>query len=415
MYLRFKLKLLAVLSLVFVSPIILASDCNLVTTTKALYECILESHPEYKSSELTRQSAEASRAKTTQLPNPELAVKSVAGQNAGEKVGGTELSLSISITDLLVKRYALSKSGRAEEKAINIEADEQAFKAKSTIVRDLYRFRQLLNELELVDEAILTFGKIEQQFRSRKSRGPEQDITLNLVELAQGDYQLRKNHLVIEKAEIEAKFKGIFGSQYQIKKELLPKLKQSWSEISLAQVSKNTLELRKLEAEKDKLESEKSLANAESWPKISAGPVIERTSDGPNQFNSYGFNLTVDIPIFSLNGGSRELASKNLLKAQLQYEYALKKADLERELLVQKYNSAVESLKKSTTAESLKKKHAQIDGYFRQGLTSGSTVIEAHRQIAEFTESQHEHEMVALESLMYLNLLSGKDPSEVLK
>lgn len=415
MYFSFNLKHLTFLGLFFISSIALANDCSSIVDTKSAYECILENHPDFRSAELTKESANASYSKATQWPNPELTAKSVAGDNAGEKVGGTELSLSISITDLLIKRYAFSKNGRAEEKAALVDAEDQSFKVKSSIVKDLYRYRQLLNELELTEEAISTFDKIEHQFRSRQSRGPEQEITLNLVELAQGDYQLKKNHLAVEKSEIESKFKGVLGSKFVLKKDILPQLKQSWPEISAAQVSKNTLELRKIESEKDKLESEKSLAIAESWPKISAGPVMERTTEGPNQFNSYGFNVNVDIPIFSLNGGSRELANKNLLKAQLQYDYALKKAELERELLIQKYQSAVESLKKSTTAEALKRKHAQIDGYFRQGLTSGSTVIEAHRQIAEFTESQHEHEMVALESLMYLYLLSGKDPSEVIK
>ena len=392
-----------------------AKNCNLIQNTRELYECTLENHPDFKSAILTKESASASKDKATQWPNPELSVKSVTGENAGEKVGETEVNLTISISDLLIKRPALSKTGRAEEKVINVQAQEQEFKAKASVVKHLYRYRQLLNEVGLVDEAIATFGKLEQQFKSRRARGPEQNITLTLLELAQGDYQLRKNHLAVEKAEIEVKFKGIFGPKFELKNEILPQLKQIWPDINFALVSKDTLELRRLEAEKERFEAEKSLANAESWPKISAGPTAERSTEGSNQFNSYGFNLTVDIPIFSLNGGARDFAEKNMMKAQLQYEYALKKVDLERELLIQKYKSAVESLKRSTDAKSLKKKHAQIDSYFRQGLTSGSTVIEAHRQIAAFTESQHEHEMVALESLMYLNLLSDKDPSEVIK
>lgn len=392
-----------------------ARNCNLIQNTRELYECTLENHPDFKSVILTKESARVGREKVAQWPSPELSVKSVTGQNDGDTVGGTEIGLSVSITDFLIKRSAISKAGESVEKNINVEAEELEFKVKLAIVSDLYRYRQLLNEAYLVDEAIVTFGKLEQQFKKRRARGPEEDIILNLVELVQGDYQLRKNDLAYEKSEIEAKFKGIFGAKFELKKEILPQLKQTWPEVNLALVSKKTLELRRFEAEKEKFEAEKNLANAESWPKISIGPVVERSLEGTNQFNSYGFNLTVDLPIFSLNSGSRNFAEKNMKKAQLQYEYALKKADLERELLIQKYRGAVESLRRSTDAESLKKKHAQIDSYFRQGLTSGTTVIEAHRQIAEFTESQHKHEMVALESLMYLNLLSDKDPSEVIR
>jgi outer membrane protein, heavy metal efflux system len=399
----------------FFSKNVFASDCSLIRNSWQLYECALESYPDYRAALLTKEAGSSVREKANQLPNPELSIKSVSGKNSGELVGGTEIGISMSLTELLVKRSALMKSGRAEEKLMVIEGQEQEFKAKTTIILALYRYRQLLVEVEFIEEAISAFSKIEKQFRSRRALGPEQEITLNLVELAQGDYQLKKNHLAVEKNEIETKFKGLFGLKFELKNEVLPLPKQNWPDISLAAISQNTLELRKLEAERDKLESEKSIANAESWPKIAAGPVVERSTEGSNQYTSYGFNLTVDIPILSWNGGARDLAGKNLFKAQIQYDYALKKAELEKQLLVLKYKSAVDSLKKSTNGDGIKRKHVQVDSFFKQGMTSSSIVIEAHRQLTEFTESQHEHERVALESLMYLNLLSGKDPSEVLK
>jgi hypothetical protein len=340
-------------------------------------------------------------------------MKSVSGNIAGENVGSTEIEMSLDLTELLVKRPALFKLGRAEQKSLTVESQEREFSSKMQIIRFLHRYRQILDELELINEAIGTFQKIEGQLKSRRALGPDQEITLSLVDLAQGDYELRKNHIAVEKSEIEANFKGIFGDSFELKKELLPKVKANWPKIQAAQISKQTFELRKIEAEKDRLDAEKSIAVSESWPKLSAGPVIERSTEGPTQTSSYGFNLTVDLPIFSWNSGARTLAEKNRLRAQYAYDYALKKSDLEKRLLTLKYESAVESLKKATSASSLKAKHGRIDSLFRQGLTSGATVIEAHRQITEFTESQHEHEMVALESLMYLKLLSGEEPSEI--
>lgn len=398
------------------SQVVFAADvCSTIKSTRDLYSCALEKDPEFKSSELTRRSANASRDALTKLPNPELGVKSITGKNAGETVGGTEVSLSLSLSELLVKRAALSKSGRAEERSMLIDANELEFRSKAKIIRDIYRYRQIQDELALADEALETYQKIERQFRSRRARGPEQEITLSLVDLAQGDYRLKRNHLAVELNEIELRFKGTLGQGFILKPEWLPKLKQNWPTIQILQVSKNTFELQKLEAEKAKSEAQKNLANAEAWPNISAGPVYQRDTEGPTQFTSTGFNVTVDIPILNWNGGARNLATNNLERAKYNYEFANRKAELERELLLRKYTSAVESLKASNGQESLNKKHARIDGYFRQGLASGTTVIEAHRQMGEFTESQHEHELVALESLMYLLLLSDKDPSEVLK
>lgn len=393
----------------------LSVSCRAIESTQDLYRCLLENHPQYQAAVLSYDVAKASREKIAQLSNPELSFKSVSGKNAGENMGATEVALAFDLTDLFIKRSALSQAGRSEEKFLTVEAQQEEFFSKVQVIRDLYRYRQLFDELDLANEALEAFKKIENQFRARRARGPDQDITLNLVELAQGDYQLKKNHLVVEKMELEAKYKGIFGEKFELKKNWLPSLKGVWPAIELSQISKKTFELQKAEAQYEKSEAEKNIAKADSWPKMTAGPVVERSTDGPTQYNSYGVNLSVSIPVFSQNGGARDLADKNSLKAQLMHEYALKKEELEKQLLIQKYQSAVESLKKSTSKESLQKKHTQIDGYFKQGLTSGTTVIEAHRQILAFTESQHEHEMVALETLMYVNLLSNKDVAEVLK
>lgn len=390
-------------------------DCGKLSTTKSFYECALQSDPSFQASLLTKKSASASRDAISKWPNPKLEAKSISGENAGESIGSTELSLSLSISDLLVKRPALSRSGRSEEKLLTVEGEENEFKSKTQLIRDLFRYRQAQDELELVNEAISAFKKIEKQFRSRSARGPEQEITLSLVELAQGDYHLRKNHLSVELNEILVKFKGIFGSNFSFKNEWLPQLRQTWPAINQSLISKYTFELRKYEAEKEKHEAERDLASAEAWPNIEAGPVVERSTEGPTQFTSTGFSVSVDVPIFNWNGGARALSKANYEKAKLNYEYALRKADLERELLIHKFTSAVDSLKESTNSDSLHRKHAHIDRLFSQGLTSGATVIEAHRQIGEFTESQHEHELVALDSLMYIYQLSQIDPSEVLK
>ncbi|MEK6555459.1 MAG: TolC family protein [Bdellovibrionota bacterium] len=380
-----------------------------------LYNCILKYHPAEKAAQLSHEMATPGRERRTQLPNPELSYKSVSGDEAGGRVESTEVELTIDLTDLLVKRSALSKSGRAEEKMLRVQADEESFQVRSQIIKDLYRYRQLKEELELADEALQTFSKIAGQYRARKARGPDQDITLNLIELAQGDYQLKKNHLEVEKSEAEARYKGVFGDSFSFKTDWLPSIKKTWPAVTEAEISKNTFELRKAEADFSLAEAEHSIANREAWPRIAAGPAFEQTREGGRDYESTGFNISMTLPIFSQNGGAREFTEKKSIKAKYAYEYAIKKSSLEKQLLLQRYHSSVDSLKKSAGTSQLASKHSKIDGLFRQGLTSGPVVIEAHRQILEFTESQHEHEMTAIDSLLYLNLLAGKDLSEVLR
>ena len=60
------------------------------------------------------------------------------------------------------------------------------------------------------------------------------------------------------------------------------------------------------------------------------------------------------------------------------------------------------------------KKHLRVDSYFRQGLASGGLVIEAHRQMFEFMQSQHEHENAAIEAYINLMTLVGGEVEGIL-
>lgn len=389
--------------------------CSNAKNPEDFFQCTLKYHPEMAAALTGKESAKSERDLITQFANPEVSIRSMGGKNAGENVGSTEVAVNLDVSNLLLNRASISELGRSSEKLGLATAEEEEFKAKSQLIRELYRYRQVHEELELTVEALEAFEKIVSQFRSRLARGPEQEITLNLVELALGDYQLRKNHLVVEKADIEARYKALYGLQFEMKKNWLPGFRTQWPSIRAQEIKGETFSLRKADAERQRAMAEKSLANAESWPQISAGPVYERTTEGPTRYNSMGFAMSVSVPLLSLNGGARGMAEQNKLKTQLLYDFAVKKENLEKQTLLQKYQSAVESLKRSVDAISLKKKHSRIDSLFRQGLTSGATVIEAHRQILEFTEAQHEHELTALDSYLYLCQLSGREINEVLK
>lgn len=392
-----------------------SAPCSKLSNPAEFYSCMLQKHPKAQSAEALRSAADASLDKASQFTNPELEVKNTNGNRAGETNAAMELTLNFPVSDYLFGRGARMKVGAADKVLLETEAKEQSFETKSQVISDLYRYRQITNELLFVDEVLGTFAKIEKQFKSRRSRGPEQEITLNLVILAQGDYELKKNHLSVEKQEVEARFKSALSDDFKVTKEILPEFKREWPQVSPATNLENNFSLQKSIAARDRAYGEKSIANVESWPKIVAGPIAERTVEGIAGFNSYGFSLTVDLPIFSFNGGGRGYAEAQKIRSEIEYELANNKARLDSNLVYQKYVSAVESLKKSERREDLAKKHLEIDRLFNQGLTSGATIIEAHRQIWEFMDSQHEHERTALSSLLQLYQLQGKDPGEALK
>lgn len=390
-------------------------DCSKIRSYHDFYECSLQKHPQYEVSKLKIKEGEALLDQSAQWQNPDLEVKSVAGKNAGENEGSTEIDLAISVSQLWV-RGAKKDIGRAQKKIAEIESQENLLEVKKQLIKDLFRFRQVESELELVNEALDAFDKIKKQFRGRLARGPEQEITLNLVELATSDYELKRNHLSIEKSEITARLKGLWGNEFDLKKDYFPPSKDRWPALPNDLNIGSSFEARKVAAEAEKDSAEHSLAVRESWPTLSAGPTIERNTTGPNQFNSVGFNVAMSLPIFSQNGGGRKVAATKSEQSKLMAEYTLKKAQLEKEIVVKKYNSAVESLKKSSASSEVIKKHNKIDGLFKQGLASGGLIIEAHRQILEYTESQHEHEISAVESYVEIKALTGNDNiEEILK
>lgn len=388
-------------------------NCERIKNYHSFYECSISKHPSFSISKLKKQEGDAVLDKSTQWKNPEFELKSIGGENAGEKVGSTEISASVSVSQLWIKG-AERDLGQAEKRIADIESQETLMNAKKEVLKNLFRYRQIEEELELTSEAVDSFEKLIKQYRGRLARGPEQEITLSLVELALGDYVLKRNHLTTEKAEITARFKGIWGPTLVIEKSFLPPLKERWPDV-VAGPSIMSFESRKLIAESDRANAERSVIARESFPEIKAGPVAERTTEGPNQYWSYGFNISMSLPLFSQNSGARTLAENKAGQARFLAEYATKKSLLDREILVQKYKSSVDSLTKSSSREELRKKHDKVDRLFRQGLAGGSIVIEAHRQITEFTEAQHEHEMVALDSFIELKSLNGGDIEEILK
>ncbi|MES3039477.1 MAG: hypothetical protein V4736_16330 [Bdellovibrionota bacterium] len=390
-----------------------AESCDKVTNYRQFFKCSLEKHPEHEIAKLKTADSQAIVDRSSQWENPDLDLKTVGGEKAGEPVGSVELSVAIPISQIWVNG-ARRQVGRADKRIAELESQEMSIGAQKKLIVDLYRLRQVDESLELVNEAIGAFGKIRGQLRGRLARGPEQEITLNLVELASGDYELRRNHLMVERTNILSTFKALWGPNFEIKKEFLPPLKETWPKLSSTEsTTSKSLATQRLLAQSEKLIAESSLAMKESWPTVKIGPTVERTTEGLSQYYSYGFNLNMTLPLFSMNGGARRYAESQAMQARLLSDFASKRSQLDRTILALKYQSAVDSLRRSTTREELKKKHNRIDSLFRQGLASGGIVIEAHRQITEFAESQHEHETAAIDSYIELKAMNGESIEEI--
>ncbi len=393
-----------IISLFFNS--VFAADCNSPKSHSEFFSCSLERHPEFEISKLKSAEADAALSQASQWQNPELEFKSTSGRNAGKNVSGAELSLSIPVSQIWT-RSAKKNAGKAEQQVIQIESTERLLEVQKSLLKDIFRLRQIEDETEITAESIRAFDRIKSQLRSRKARGPEQEITLNLVDLASSDYDLKLNALNIEKSEITSRLKALWSPEFKIEKRFLPPLKSKWPQLSKEASIGQSLHIRRTAAQAERARAEHRLADSESWPALSVGPTVERSKDGETEFTSYGVNANLTLPLFSLNGGSRRLAETRSRQAELNANYAIKRAELEKGILIERYQSSVNSLVKYARHNDSNKKHAAIDSLFERGLASGSIIIEAHRQISEFTESQHKNELTALDAYLEIKTLSG--------
>ena len=389
-----------------------ADACDSVRTHKDFFRCSLEKHPRYGYSKLKLEEGKVLEERAAQWKNPSADLKSMGGNQAGEQVGSTELSLHFLVNQLWVREAQKNLAG-AERRMGNIEASRQVLEAKRELVKDMHRMRQVEDELELNGEVTKAFAMIRQQLRSRLARNPEQEVTLNLVELATSEYELKKNRLVREKSEILSRFRAIWSESFELKPEFLPPVRDVWPEISATDKITPRYDLQMAMAESERALAEKRVVDWESWPEIRVGPVIDRSTQGPAQYYSYGVSVSAMLPVFSTNRGARRLAAARASQATLLSDAARRKVDLEKEILLQRYRSAVASLQKSSNRQDVRRKHQGIDRLFRQGLVGGALVIESHRQITGYTESQHEHENVALDSYIELKTLSGENVEEI--
>ncbi len=389
-------------------------NCEKIKSYQDFYACSMRRHPKMEIAQLKSKEGDALIDRAAQWKNPDVSVKSTGGTQAGEAIGTTEITFNLPLSQVWTRGPQKSVA-RAEKRLGEIDSRQSIVDAKKEFIRDIYRLRQIDADVEVITETLDAFDTMRRQLSARRARGPDQEITLNLLQLASSDYLLRRNHLQVEKGEILSRLKALWGSGFEVKKEYLPPLNDKWPQVSEKAEASQNLAVQKAVAEGEKARAESELAMREALPSLSAGPVLERATTGPSQIWSYGVYVSASLPILSLNMGSKRLAEVRAAQASLQSSYEAKRFEFSKDILIQKYRTAVEALSKSSNREEVTKKHHRVDAYFRQGLASGGLVIEAHRQIVEYMQSQHEHENSAIDAYIELMALTGGEIEGILK
>lgn len=382
------------------------TDCKDFSSYQKILECAEARSPEIQSATLEWQQAKEQIRSSGQWRNPELGVESFSGKVGTENRSETDVSLAVPVElgGKISAREAIA-SGRS------LEAEAKLFEARaktrSSVLLKLHRLRQVLHEQEIVDEAISTFSKLVNQYSRRPALAPEQQISASVFQLSKGEYELKRTTTQDEILELGSYFQMTVGLRAEQIGKSLPQSPKTWPALDSAKGKGTSPKQRLLEAELNTANAELSSAKAEAWPTLNVGPSVKMLKESGRSDQMMGFNVSLPLPIFNLNGGAKAAAAAGVRLSDLRRQNGLKEQELKREQLARVYEQSVKTLMASISHHEIEKRHVEAEKLFTRGVVPSSLVIEAHRTSFELEKTRHERELKALEALLELYSING--------
>ncbi len=374
------------------------NPCKL-SSPKDVLACALLHDPEVHLSEVSlKQGAELSSV-ASQIPNPEVATKLVSGSSGTDSFTNAQIDLAFNV-EIGGKRGARKDLAEAQRKifaAQNLGAREAVY---IKVLTSLYRLRQLSDEVEVLNAAIINFDRFEKQYRQRPRLSPEQQASLAILKTASAETSLRRAPLTTEIKYYEHEVEHSIGQEFQSNPMFLPKFKEKWPRVESAKHQGISSGFRKKTSEGELFKSRAELSSAEStaWPDLKIGPSFERQTQGSQSYSAFGINLAFPLPVFNTNAGQRRIAGLMVARSELALQAQQTEDQHQIEFLETKYNNAIEVLSSSPSFAEVFKRHRDLEALFVRGLISSALIMESHRQVFEFTKTRNEQELSAVEA-----------------
>lgn len=396
------------LAFLFVQKTQAADAClSAMKTYQDIIACAEARSPDIQKALLDVEHSKTSIEAAGQWENPELSAETFQGKKDGQQQKETDISLNfpIQLGSKISARQNVAKS------ALNL-AEAKLYEAKaavrSQVFLKLHRLRQIMHEQELANDAIRTFTRLIDQYAKRPSLSPEQRISFSVYQLSQSEYELKKATSVAETLALSAFFKLTLGLTAEQIRPMLPSDFKTWPKLSLPENNKNISPKRQiLQAELDTAKAELSLAQSESWPTLTLGPSLKMQTEDGKSNNFIGFNISLPLPLFNLNGGVKTAAVVNVRRHESFQNSGILEQEIRREELLQVYEHSVKTMKEILSHENIERKRRDAERLFIRGVAPSSLVIEAHRTSFELEKARHEHEMRTLELLLAIYTIDG--------
>ena len=383
-------------------------SCDNVVNYNDVVNCAEKMSPEVLGSEAEANIKKGQVEASGQLLNPELSLQSTSGTLQSERRTETDVSLAFPI-EIGGKRSARKQVAEAELAKSGKELEIKRSEVRKNVILKLNRLRQIYDEVALVEESREAFAKLIKQYQGRPALSPEQEVSLTVFKTARGDYNFKKIEYDEELGALASFFKFSTGlTLEQIKKVLPPKISK-WPALTSAGADPKTSPLSAVhDADVAVAQGELDQAKGEAWPTLMVGPSAKFTQEPGGDMQQWGVNLSMPLPVFSLNGGGKAAAAASVQSAQLKRDQWLEQIAERRMLLEKSYRATVDSLNENPNGHELEKRHVKIENQFMRGLISSALVIEAHRSLVDFSKSRNEHEMKALETYLEIQVIDGQ-------
>jgi outer membrane protein TolC len=357
--------------------------------------------------------SEALEAAAAQRPNPEAASNAVFGDSQDQ----IEVSVLHTI-ETAGKRGRRIDRARAE--ALELKAEALATReelAVETVVA-LFRLRQIRDELRLLVEAAETFSTISKQLRSRRHRSPEQQVSLSVFQLAGQDYSVRRAALESEEAALRRRLELGIGTALPASAEVLPGRPLQWPDpgaVRDASSFRGSAVLRAAAAIQV-ARADVGAARAAAYPDIRLGPSLLNQKNGPGEGQStlLGAGLSLPIPLYHRNAGGRRLAVRAAETATSRAAAVSAVLASERDAELARYRAATAVLARLDGKQEVESEHEQMEGLFERGVVPAALVIEAHRQMVDYTTDVNQQELIAVKALWTIYAIEGRALTEKL-
>lgn len=383
-------------------------SCQSIQFYRQVIGCALENDPDVVLSQDASTQADFLDALARQRPNPDLAAKSIYGSSSGERISTTDVDL-LHTFELGGKRDARIKQAESQKQLLAVDVEKSKAEVAVKVVRSLYQLRQLNDEAAILSESLDAFKRIQRSYKNRPRLSPEQESSLGVFQLAEGDAELQLVTINSRIHQLERELSLAAGGKVRSSPGILPPTKSSWPTIQMSIPESGfggadiKFAVANLGAAQTQLESAKSA----SWPDLKLGPSWERDKTGGLVTNAFGLSLVVPLPLYQANAAGRSYAAAGLERAQREVSIRRSSLKVERDILVERYSDSVGALSKALDLKALNKKHSSLEGHFERGLVPSQLVIEAHRQLLDFVKSKNEHELNAIEALVRIRAIEG--------